>query len=209
MPDQRRRVEAQRQPLLLQPPADVDVVAGDPELRVEAADRQQVGPAEGHVAAGDVLGLDVRHQHVHGSARGVGHAGGDRTLVGGRQVRAADRRVVATGERGARNRSQSRVGHGVVVDVGDDLADGGREAAVARGAEAAVLGADQAHVVAQRRSRRCCRSSRRRRRSPRSRGSRGLHSPSQAARRAWRRRCRCRRPPRRTAGRRGRARRRA
>ena len=39
VPDHRRRAEAERPAALLQPPADVDVVAGHAELRVEPADR--------------------------------------------------------------------------------------------------------------------------------------------------------------------------
>ena len=46
-----RRAEADRPAPLLEPPADVDVVAGDPELRIEAADRLERLAPEGHVAA--------------------------------------------------------------------------------------------------------------------------------------------------------------
>ena len=38
VPDHRRGVEAERPAALLEAPADVDVVAGDAELRVEPAD---------------------------------------------------------------------------------------------------------------------------------------------------------------------------
>ena len=148
MPDQRGRMEAQRQPLLLQPPAGVDVVAGDPELRIEAAHRQQVDATVGHVAAGDVLGLDVGHQHVHGPAGRVGDAGGDRPLVGGRDVGTADRGVVGGGEHGGQEPKPVRVGHGVVVNIGNDVSGGSGKAAVASRAEAAIVGADQPHVVA-------------------------------------------------------------
>src|SRR6187455_1544656 len=59
MPDNRSRAETERETLLLQPPADIDVVARDPELLVEAVDRLEACLSEGHVAAGDVLGLPV------------------------------------------------------------------------------------------------------------------------------------------------------
>ena len=41
VPHDRGRVEPDREALLVQPPADVDVVAGDAELRIEIADRLQ------------------------------------------------------------------------------------------------------------------------------------------------------------------------
>src|SRR5439155_17537079 len=51
--------EAGAPAVLLQPPADVDVIARGAELRIEAADRLEVGLAHGEVAARQVLGLGV------------------------------------------------------------------------------------------------------------------------------------------------------
>src|SRR5512133_1875825 len=53
VPDDGRRAEAEGQAALPQPPADVDVVAGGTESRIEAADLLERLPAEGHVAPGD------------------------------------------------------------------------------------------------------------------------------------------------------------
>ena len=58
-------------PASQQPPADVDVVAGLAELRVEAADLLQRALAERHVAAGDVLGVAIADQDVRRPARRV------------------------------------------------------------------------------------------------------------------------------------------
>ena len=66
MPDDRARVEAEGPPPLAQPPADVDVVPGGPELRVEPLDLQERRPSERHVAARDVLGFLVGEQDVDG-----------------------------------------------------------------------------------------------------------------------------------------------
>jgi hypothetical protein len=44
---------------LLQAPANINVVAGDAENRVEASDRFQTGPAKRHVAPGQMLGNSV------------------------------------------------------------------------------------------------------------------------------------------------------
>src|SRR5581483_5269844 len=79
VPDQRGRAEGERPALLPQAPAGVDVVTSGAEAGVEAADRFQRPAAVGHVAAGDVLRLDVVEEDVYRSARGVGDALRDRT----------------------------------------------------------------------------------------------------------------------------------
>src|SRR6478672_13305067 len=59
MPDRGRRTVAERSALLLQPPAYVDVIAGDGKLRIEAANRIERAPAKSHIAAGDMFGLFI------------------------------------------------------------------------------------------------------------------------------------------------------
>ena len=83
------------QPRFLQAPADVDVVAGDPEPLVEAADLLQRRLAEGHVAARHVLGLAVGDQDVDRPAGRGRDAFGDQAVVVGRDVRPADPGVAA------------------------------------------------------------------------------------------------------------------
>src|SRR5689334_18632197 len=68
VPNHRRRAVANHEAALLEPPADIDVVARDAELRIEAANFQQGLPAEGHVTARDVLGLPVGDKHVDRAA---------------------------------------------------------------------------------------------------------------------------------------------
>src|SRR5205807_8812667 len=59
MPDHGGGMKAQGPPPLLQAPADVDVVPGGAELRIEPADRLEAFLPERHVAAGDVLRLAI------------------------------------------------------------------------------------------------------------------------------------------------------
>src|SRR5207247_10344306 len=89
MPDHRGRVEPDRPATFAQPPADVHVVAGSPELRIESADRFEARPAERHVAPGDVLGLPVGQEYVDRTPGCVGHAVGDRPVTWRRQVGSA------------------------------------------------------------------------------------------------------------------------
>src|SRR5215207_6678844 len=64
VPDQRRRIEAEGPPPLLESPADIHVVTRHPESRVEAADRLELVFPEGHIAARNVFGYIVRQQEV-------------------------------------------------------------------------------------------------------------------------------------------------
>jgi hypothetical protein len=148
VPHDGARMEAERPAARLQPPADVDVVAGDLELRIEAADRLQPRSAERHVAAGDVLGDGVAQQHVHGAARRVRDARGDEPVAGHRQIWAADARLLAVAQRVLDEVEPMRIGEGVVVEVGDELPSRDREATVARRAQAAAFAAQQAHAGA-------------------------------------------------------------
>src|SRR5215213_3517539 len=77
VPDDRAGAEAHGPAAVLQPPADVDVVTGDPELVVEAADLLQPVLPEGHVAGWDVRGDLIRQQHVDRPAGRVRDALGD------------------------------------------------------------------------------------------------------------------------------------
>ena len=133
---------------LLQPPAEVDVVAGDPEALVEAADLLEHVLAEGHVAAGDVLGLAVGDEHVDRAAGRGGDAFGDEAVVLGRDVGPADAGVAVGAQQGGDVVEPVGVGIGVVVEEGDDLAPRAASIPVLRAcAEAAVLGLDQVGAV--------------------------------------------------------------
>ena len=131
MPDHGRRMKAERPAALLQPPADVDVVAGRAEARIEAADGFEGRSAEGHVASGNVLGHLIRDEYVHGAAGRVRHAVRDGAIAGRRDVGASDADVFGT-EKGIGQVGQPvRLGPRVVVGVGDDLAAGHHESEVA------------------------------------------------------------------------------
>ena len=147
VPDHGGGVKAERPAALLQPPADVDVVAGDAKLGVEAADRQQPVPAKRHVAPGDVLGHLVGQQHVHGPAGRHGDGFGNQAAAVRRHVGPAGAGVVGARQRVHQVGEPVRVGAGVVVDVGDDLVAGEPQAGVAGAAEAEVLRADQADAA--------------------------------------------------------------
>ena len=68
---------------LLQPPADVDVVARTMKLRIEAVDRFEHMAAKRHVAARHMLRHLIAFEHVRGLAgRGV-DAGGEPAVVRG------------------------------------------------------------------------------------------------------------------------------
>ena len=64
MEDDRAGREAEAPAALEQSPADVDVVAGDAEVGVEAADGLEVGLADGQVAAGEVFGVAIGEQDM-------------------------------------------------------------------------------------------------------------------------------------------------
>ena len=76
MPDEGRRAEPEHVPGLEQAPADVDIVSRHAELGVETAHVFECLLAEGHVAAGDVLGLAVGDQHVNRRAGRICQAAG-------------------------------------------------------------------------------------------------------------------------------------
>src|SRR5258708_26633458 len=64
VPDDGGRAEADGVAGILEAPADVDVVAGRAIERIEAAEAEQHVALECHVAAGDMLGNVVAHQHM-------------------------------------------------------------------------------------------------------------------------------------------------
>ena len=66
VPDLSGRGEADFFPGVEQSPADVNIIAGLAEARIEAAYVEQCLAAERHVAAGDVLGIAVVEHDVGG-----------------------------------------------------------------------------------------------------------------------------------------------
>ena len=147
VPHDRRRAEAERPPPLLELPAHVDIVPRGPEPGVEPADRPQRLAPEGHVAARDVLRFPVGEEHVRRTAGRVRHAVGDRSVAGRGDVRPSDRDVCGGEERVDEIVEPVRVGIGVVIEVGDDLAGRRLEAGVPGRREPPVLRLDEPQVV--------------------------------------------------------------
>ncbi len=148
MPDHGPGREADGAAVLLDAPAHVDVVAGGPVARVVAADGpQRLGPI-GRVAAGHVLGDGVADEHVVRSARCQRHEVRHLAVAGRRQVRPACPIDAVLHVRPGDVAQPVRVGIGVVVDVGGDLAGRLAHALVAGSRQALVLLAREPDVVA-------------------------------------------------------------
>ena len=154
VPDDRGRVEAQRPAAIAEAPANVDIVAGGSELRIESSDLPETSGAKRHVAARDVLGLPIRDEHVQRAARCVRDALCDRPVAGRRQVRPSHSRVRRGHERHREVREPVGIGTGVVVDVGDDLAARRPCSGIAGGGETAMSGVNQPALVLARDDRR-------------------------------------------------------
>src|SRR4051812_17526258 len=80
---------------LLKAPTEVHIVASLAENRIKAVYLDQRGFIEGHVAAGNVLGLAVGEHHVGGAAWRNHNRGCDGRIIGRQEVWAADARDVA------------------------------------------------------------------------------------------------------------------
>ena len=145
MPDDRRWAECNDLALLLEAPAEVDVVAGLAVLGVEATDLVEGPAVESHVAAGDVLCHHVGEEHVAGAA-GCGRHAGLLPVLGRRgDIGAADTRVVP-GEEGADQIVEPvGIGHAVAVGVGEDLTGGVGRSDIAGDAQAHVRLVDRIH----------------------------------------------------------------
>src|SRR4029453_9759211 len=89
VPDERRGAEGQMPAALLQPPADVHVVAGLGVGRIEAAHLFERPTAKGHVASRDVFGARVIEEHVRRPAGAARDALRDPAVVLRRDVRPA------------------------------------------------------------------------------------------------------------------------
>ncbi len=146
VPHERRRRESDAQPLGLQPPADIDVVARAEVDRVEAVDRQQRVPAERHIAARDVLCDAVVEHHVGGPPGGARDALRHPRVFLWHDVGPARASNVGREHRLDEVRQPVGVDPGICVGVGDDLTGCGGEADVAGRAEPSVWHVDDAHA---------------------------------------------------------------
>src|SRR5262245_36858137 len=143
-----RRAEGETEAGVLEPPADIDVIAGAGVHRIKAADAKEDVTAEGHVDPGDVLGLDVVLEDVGRVPR----AEGDelrRQPVGCRRQVWATRPRVASGLHGGDEVAQPvGVGIRVRVNVSHDLPGRGLCPYVSRYRESRVLLRDDGYPIA-------------------------------------------------------------
>ena len=144
MPDEGPGIKAELHSGVLQPPAEVDVIAGGVEAGVEAAEFLERTFAHHQIAARQMFGGGVVEHHMTGSAR----CGADHGLppVRGalRQVGSADCSVIRVGFKEVVDALQPvAIGLAVIVGIGEDLGLGPLCARVAGRAQSAVLGAHQ------------------------------------------------------------------
>ena len=146
VPDEGGGREAQLVAGVEHAPANVDVVACGPELRIEAADFRERRFREDHVAAREMLGAILGDQHVAGRARRRGAARFDPSVFMRRVVRAAASVEIVFDDRAHHQRQPVRVDDAVGVGVGDEFAARRMHPDVARDAQALVGLADEAKL---------------------------------------------------------------
>ena len=144
MPDDRRVSKTEARAGCLEPPAHIDVIAGYPKLRIESPDRAKRRRAKRHVAARDVLRFTIREQHVDRTAGRASDAVRDDAVPRRREIWSTHPRVCRRQKGRRQIREPIRIGVGIVVRVGDDLAGRRFKAGVAGTGQAAVLGPDYA-----------------------------------------------------------------
>jgi hypothetical protein len=94
VPDHRRRAEAHGPASILQPPADIDVIAGRSIDPIEPADRGKARAPERHVAARHVLGDFVGQKHMQRAARRIRDALADPAILRRDEIRTANTCVI-------------------------------------------------------------------------------------------------------------------
>ena len=138
MPDNGGRTEGDDLPLLLETPAEVDVVSGLAVFGIEAANLIKGPAVEGHVASWNVLGNHVGEQDMARTSGSRCYTSLMPVLGRRGDVRATDARIIAGKECANQIVEPVGIGHAVAVRVGNDLAGsmGG----------AYIAGDTQAHV---------------------------------------------------------------
>src|SRR5262249_55828007 len=84
VPDHGCWAKPNRPALLLQPPADIHVIARRTKLGIKSPDGLQGRFPKRHVTPGDMLCLCIGEEHMYRTARGIRHTVGDRTIARGR-----------------------------------------------------------------------------------------------------------------------------
>src|SRR5215469_10839819 len=153
MPHHSRRAEANRPPLILQSPTQINVVARRAKTGIKAIDSEQRLFAVRHVAARNVFGDLVRKQDMERITRRRCHAFSNEAVAGWRQIGTTDANMHRA-VKGHRKVSQPvAVGEGVVIEISDDVTIARGKADVARSREPLVWLVYQANRVVLRNSR--------------------------------------------------------
>ena len=139
VPDKPRRAEPEFVPPLLEPPAEVHVVACLPENGVKAADLLQRPFVKSHVAARNVLGFAVADHHVGRTAGGNHDRRGHQRIIGRQEVVPADADEFAVEQIADQVAQPILVRPTVGVGKRDDLAGRRRDPGVPGHREAAIF----------------------------------------------------------------------
>ena len=124
VPDHGCGMESQCPAVLLQPPAHIDVVTSNAELRIKPPYGLEGSLPKRHVTARNVLRLLVREQDMDWATGCVGNTLGYRAVASGGEVWPTNSRVGRTHESGRKVGKPVGIRVGIVVDIGDDLACG-------------------------------------------------------------------------------------
>src|SRR5207244_8908977 len=104
------------------PPADIQIMAGDAELRVKTAEGLKAIRSKSHITAGDVFGLPVREKNVSRPARRMADASRDVSVVGKRNVGTTDSGTIHLLKRVHQIAEPVRIRAGIVVKVRNNFA---------------------------------------------------------------------------------------
>ncbi len=146
MPDETGMRERNLPAALQDPPADIHVVTGRAEHGIKPVDLVQRPFPERHVTAGNMLGMTIVEHHVRRAARGDRHAAGDRVVFQRREVVAANRRGIVAQQVADKVIQPVTIHATIAVGERHDLAAGGVDPDIARGAQAAVWLVNSAHL---------------------------------------------------------------
>src|SRR5215475_11229457 len=122
MPNHRARVKRDLPAALQQLPANIHIVAGAPEARIESPDLSEHVLAEGAIASGNMFGLAIRQQYMNRAAGSMGNALGQGAVLRGGDVGSTGCRAIGVHVRPGEILEPVRIRSSIVVRVGDDFA---------------------------------------------------------------------------------------
>ena len=150
MPNHRARTESKLPPSLPGSPANIHVITGLAKLRIKSANGLEPALSKSHVASRNVLCFAVGKEHMSRSAGGPSNASRRLSVVSNWNVRPSHTCIVRLQECEGQIGQPIWIGPRIIIYICDKLPGRGLPSQVPRGAQAAVLGANQAHVVLRR-----------------------------------------------------------